>query len=398
MLPRIVSLSLWLACAGLVGTVALVPAVSHAQSADAAAEKFRLTEEMKRLAQRNAWPGVEAKYEELIKLGIPLEFDTHILGAQSARNLGKTYEVYQRLQRAKEVKADPEVEQEIDAIDSRYGRVRIVGNERWEVALIRPAMPFAPDERKSVEYASMVALESGGFEGMLPQGAYVIGGEKAKEKVEFTVDPGPEWQEIVLSVKNSETTEGLIVYHGPVVLAGANYSLSGAPPSDPVLQSNGRHQAIPDKTSGTGFAVEAGYQVGFTREFAVSVSFDYHNLYTGEDQLHSYTGFLAFVLTPGMARIGLGPVYGRLGGQGEGVASWFDIGQDPAEHPTARIVYDGQSWAGGVKLTASYGLLDLEPLQGVPELWAVWQTDTHRSFIGFGVRVGVVPLVPRFKE
>jgi len=397
MLPRIVSLSLWLACAGLVGALALAPAVSYAQSADAAAEKFRLTEEMKRLAQRNAWPGVEAKYEELIELGIPLEFTTHTLGAQSARNLGKTYEVYRRLMRAKEVKADPEVEQEVAAIDSRYGRVRLVGNERWEVMLTRPAMPFAPDERKSVEYAAMVAMESGAFEGMLPQGAYVIGGEKAKEKVELTVEPGPEWQEIVLSVKNSESTEGLIVYHGPLALVGANCSLSGAP-ADPVLHPNDKHQAHPDDLAGTGFSAELGYQIGFTREFGVAVSFDYHNLYTGEDQLHSYNGYLAVLVTPGMLRVGLGPVYGRLGGQGEGVAEWFDIGQDPAAHPNERIVYDGQSWAVGLKLTASYGLLDLEPFQGVPELWAVWQTDSHRSFIGFGVRVGVVPQVPRFRE
>jgi hypothetical protein len=397
MLPRIVSLSLWLACAGLVGALALAPAVSHAQSADKAAEKFRLTEEMKRLAQRNAWPGVEAKYEELIELDIPLEFPTHTLGAQSARNLGKTYEVYQRLMRAKEVKADPEVEQEIAAIDSRYGRVRLVGNERWEVVLTRPAMPFAPDERKSVEYASMVAMESGGFEGMLPQGSYVIGGEKAKEPIEFSVEPGPEWQEFVLTVKQSESTEGLIVYHGPMALIGANYSLSGAPSSE-VTHSDGGHQAHPDDLSGTGFGLEAGYQLGFTREFGVSVSFSYHNLYTGEDQLHGYTGYLAVLATPGMARIGLGPVYGRLGGQGEGVAEWFDIDQDILAYPRENTIYDGQSWAGGLKLTASYGLLDLEPLQGVPELWAVWQTDSHRSFISFGVRVGIVPLVPRFRE
>lgn len=394
---RIATLSLWLAAAGVAGALALAPVTAHAQAADAAAEKFRLTSEMKRLAQRNAWAGVESKYEELLGLGVDLEFDTHTLAAQSAKYLGKTYEVYRRLERAASIQEDADVAAEMEAIDSKYGRVRLVGNERWEVTLTRPAMPFAPDERKSVEYAIMVALESGGFEGMLPQGAYVIGKE-GKDTLEFTVEPGPEWQEIVITKNLVSSSEGLIVYHGPVGLVGYSFAGTAAPGEPTFLPDGTTHQAEPDGKNGSGVAFEAGYELGFTREFAVAVTFDYRNLITGADQFHGYTGFLAFLLRPGKLRVGAGPVFGRWAGQGSGVADWYDVGQDPNEYPTSGITYDGQSWAAGGKLVASYGLLEFDPFDGVVELNGFFQTDGDRPFYGGGLRVGIVPQVPRFRE
>ena len=116
-------LALCLATGGSVLASSLVPTVALAQ--DKTAERLRLEEEMKRLAQRNAWAGVERKYNELLALNIDLPFDDHQVGAQAARSLGKTLEVYERLLRAQKIQASDEIIQELAAIDSQYGRVEL---------------------------------------------------------------------------------------------------------------------------------------------------------------------------------------------------------------------------------------------------------------------------------
>ncbi len=369
----------------------LAPATAQAQTSDQEAERYRLTEDMRRLAQRNAWVGVEARYADLLALRIPLPVDTHLLGAQSAGYLGKTWQVYRRLERANEVDPDPELQQEMAALDGRYGRVRIEGSARWELPLSRPAMPFGPDERKSVEYAIMVAKESGGFEGMLPAGDYVLGTDESNERLEFTVAPGPEWQVVEATRGMVAGTAGLIVYSGPTATGGYNF-IATPEPGERIDDRAGTAQGSPLSSAGSGMQVEVGYEVGFTRAFAVGASFEYRNLIVGHGQFHGYTGWLATYLRPGDLRVGVGPIYGRWAGQGSGVAGWFPH-SDPAE-----VFFDGQSWAGGVKASAGYGLLDLDPFQGLVELTGTWQTDGARSFSGLGLRVGIVPKVPRFRE
>lgn len=402
---RISTLWLGLGMATL-GVAAMVPRVALAQQADLQAEKYRLTEEMKRLAQRNAWPGVETKYEELVGLGVDIDFDTHRLGAESAKYLGKTYEVYQRLERAVKVQDDAEIRSEMEQLDAKYGRVKIIGSERWEVTLRRPAMPFAPDERKSVEYAIMVATESGGFTGMLPLGDYIIGEEGGKNELPFTVAAGPDFQEITVTRELVTSSEGLIVYHGPVALGGFAYTVTPEP-KEAVFDADGNIQGEPATHAGSGVTAEVGYEIGFTRLFAIAATFEYRNLITGDDQFHGYMGAFYGLLRPGDLRVGLAGVYGRWGGQGLGVYAPFGvsddpgqgaIGQDLASFPLDTTKYDGESWAGGAKLSVGYGLLDFEPLQGVVEIGGFWQTDGKRSYMGGGIRVGIVPEVPRFRE
>lgn len=400
--------TLWL-CMGVatIGVAAIVPRTAVAQQADLQAEKYRLTEEMKRLAQRNAWPGVESKYEELVALGVDIDFETHRLGAESAKYLGKTYEVYQRLERAVAVQDDAEIRAEMEQLDAKYGRVKLVGSERWEVTLRRPAMPFAPDERKSVEYGIMVAQESGGFTGMLPLGDYIIGAEGGKAELPFTVTAGPTFQQITITRDLVSSSEGLIVYHGPIALAGYAFTTTPAPKEAVcndgtggvgACEGQGVMKAEPDTHSGSGITAEVGYEIGFTRLFAIAATFEYRNLLGGEDQFHGYSGTFYGLLRPGNLRIGLGGTYGRWGGQGLGVYEVFDVGQDTATYPLDTTKYDGESWAGGAKLSVGYGVLDLEPLNGFIELQGFWQTDGVRSYMGGGLRVGIVPQVPRFRE
>ena len=153
-----------------------------------ASEQFRVGEEMNKLASRNAWSGVERNFEKLEGLsGCTISFDQYFLGSQAARYLGKTWEMYQRLEKARELNPQEDIISSIGGIEAAYGRIRLSGNPRRPPELARAAMPFAPDQKKSIEWAQLVMTETGKFEGMLPAGEYTLGG------VPFTVEAGQDW-------------------------------------------------------------------------------------------------------------------------------------------------------------------------------------------------------------
>ena len=376
------------ALAGLCGATVLLPSLAQAQSADA--ERFRLEEEMRKLAARNAWAGVERAYVGLLGLKIELPFEDHYMGAQSARYLGKFYEVYARLNRARELDPTPEVLSSLETLDAKYGRVDIKGDARRRPELSRPVMPFAPDERKAVEYAIEVVAGAGNFKGMLPAGDYLVGSQK------FTVTLGKDWQVVEVSRKEGIKREGLVIYKGPIAVVGPGYSLS-AEPTDVVLDGEA-HMPQPESLQGAGLALSLGYEVGFTRQFGVAMTFDYGGMFDTQHTVHATTGWLAAAIRPGVARIAVGPTYGRIGAQGSGVAQWFDRNQNDVKHPLRSIDYEGYAWVGGVRMTAGYGLLDVEPLLGVVEVGGQWQTDGNRDYLSFGLSVGIVPKVPRFQK
>ncbi len=391
-----IALSAALRLSVLGAAVALVPVTAQAQTAEEQAEAYRLQQEIERLSQRGAWSGVETKYEALLRLGVPPTRDTHLIGAQSAGTLGKTLERYQRLRAAREIEEDQEILDNLSALDAQYGRVRFRGNPRWEVRFSRPSMPFAPDQRKSVEYAIYVLENGGEFEGMLPLGDYLLGADDTKEQLAVTVEPGPDFQTVQILRDHASGGEG-IVYHGPVATVG--YSLTSTPEPGDVVLTPGTdvHSPQPASLGGSGFGVELGYEIGPTRLIAAAVSVSYGGLYGTEDVFHQATGWAAAVLRPGDLRIAVGPTYGFITGKGTGVVESFDIGQDTTRNPPASTQYSGSAWMGGARLSAGYGLLDFDPFQGVVAVDGAWSTDTARSYFVFGVRTGIVPKAPRFE-
>ncbi len=148
------------------------------------AEHVRLSSEIKQLATRQAWAGVEKKYEELEKLGFDLDFDDLLHGAYAARALGDAQSAYDRLQIAAKLKGTKEVVDWLYAIDTDYGRVELIATPPRGITLEAELMPFDPDQRTCVTTAISDVTHDGEFLGLLPKGKYMFAGTA------FEVQPG----------------------------------------------------------------------------------------------------------------------------------------------------------------------------------------------------------------
>jgi hypothetical protein len=182
-------------------------------SVEQKAEVFRLVEEMKKLAARNAWTGVDRAYKSIESMGedaFELADKTagiHRLGAEAARNLGD-FQRYQDLLLLAKTSLDTDVGQiddtalkevldELTNIERTHGAVRIGPSTEpkskgkkaklQNPELVPAEWPFATLSRKSIEVASTKVKETGYFAGLIPAGEYTLG------DTSFMVDPGTEF-------------------------------------------------------------------------------------------------------------------------------------------------------------------------------------------------------------
>lgn len=185
----------------LVPMVAMVVPASAWATSEAEAEHIRLAEEMRKLAARNAWRGVEAKYTgmlELEKKGVQITVEDHLLGVQAARQLGSVYDVFLRLTAANTLEPSDELAGQIAAIEASYGLVKLDVDDKFKEDFgFKPdRMPLDPSKRKAIEVAQKKVAEGRKFIGMLPVGRYTLATQS------FDVSPGVE--------------DRLEVYIGPV--------------------------------------------------------------------------------------------------------------------------------------------------------------------------------------
>lgn len=151
------------------------PQTAGMSNAEAAhAEYVRLSQELEKLASRNAWPGVERTYTDLVATGVSPSFDDHMYGAHSARELGDISAAHTRLLAANAIKEDKQVLDWLWEIDSTYGQVFLAADP-GATELKAEVMPFEPDQAHAVEFAAAKIAETGMFEGYLPQGKYTFG-------------------------------------------------------------------------------------------------------------------------------------------------------------------------------------------------------------------------------
>ena len=147
-----------------------------APKAAAVAEQHRLEGELRSLAARTHWSGVDGTYRRLLALpGAPLSYEDHWLGAQAAEALGEPAEVYRRLQAAIALDAT-------DAALDWSARILInSGAVSLQVpgggALVALDMPLEPDWRHTVEVAQAALRTQGAYAGLLPLGRYTLNGQ-----------------------------------------------------------------------------------------------------------------------------------------------------------------------------------------------------------------------------
>ena len=160
-----------------------VPASPEAVAA-AAAETDRLSGEIRSLAARQIWSGVERKYRQAITLGSPLEGEIHLVAAYSARDRGDLLAVYERLSRAASQGASKEIVDWLWDLDHNFGSVNLNADRKGTALLSMAQMPLDPSRRQAVEAAIAMCRDSGEFRGLLPRGDYKFSGQ------EFRVEPG----------------------------------------------------------------------------------------------------------------------------------------------------------------------------------------------------------------
>ena len=288
------------------------------------AEHRRLNEEMERLAQRNAWTGVERSFQELLALqekGEVLTYDEWHLGAQAARALGDMQAARTRIAEAVKLEGKEEDIAWLEQLDKNYGPVNLRSVDKESVpTLTIAAMPFAADQRAALEYAQKELAEERVFRGLLPPGQYTF--EAGGVSQTFAVEAAQLETVTVRLTPSGEGGSGALSYVGPRIDLGAGFTTGG--PAVP-------EKEMPPGFSGVGARAGVGLEVGFKRGFGVMAEVGYHNLISGSDrpdiegvpnlsdQLHLGYGVLGPTMRIGNVWLGAGGIVAMGVAQASGI-------------------------------------------------------------------------------
>lgn len=161
--------------------LALSTAPAYAGKKADSAEMYRLGRETEKLAEKNAWSGVDRNYGQMVALeskDVVIPVDIHMLGAQAARARGSVLDTWRRLKSALE--QDPMSEEAmvwLANIGANYGEVNLVVSPAFKDEVVLEALDvgFAPDQRTTIDAARAALTEERRFDGLLPLGRYRLG-------------------------------------------------------------------------------------------------------------------------------------------------------------------------------------------------------------------------------
>lgn len=355
---------------------ALAAPAAQAQSPEDQAEKVRLVEDMKRLARRNAWRGVDEAYLKLLALqarGVALDNADHELGADAATALGDISSAYDRLKRASNMRASDEVKQRIAAIEADFGSVKLVAEPKyigtWELSAAQ--MPFAADQRNAISKAQGALAAGRSYEGLLPYGAYTFGPKS------FEVKPGAGLTTVTLGQEDGVQKERGVAYIGPRIDLGPAFTVVGAPSADAGIQ--------PDGFSGAGGRLGVGLQLGMHSGFGGLVQVGYHGLFGGREE-----GTEAFETTGSSLQMGFAWLAGswRRGGLDLSLGPVFAFGAARTTGLAEGAVFEGQEYQAlkgsvmstGGSLGLSYVFMDLGSMKAGVGLQGGAQLDGARMY------------------
>ena len=245
-----------------------VPVVIAASPSVENAERMRLADEMRSLARREQWPGVDRKYRDMLRLkkATP-SFNDHNLGAQAAYNLGNIAGTHRRLNRALAVKKDEKASEWLAEISAGFFAVEINIHKRYEGqrGLIANPMPIVPEKASAVIWAQRRLKAKGSFKGMLPAGEYTIDSQR------FKVEKGQEAKIITLGPPKGGP---IFAYVGPRFDLGASFAQASA-------ASNGSLNSAPFGGGGTRLGL--GLALGLSNNFSLLLEAGYHNILSSGD-------------------------------------------------------------------------------------------------------------------
>lgn len=361
-------------------TMLLVPAPAFAGDYERA-EHIRLSEEMRKLAQRTNWTAVEGAYQKLEALeaqGEVLSFEELNLGFESARALGNITAARARAAKALKLKDTPEIVNALSDIDANYGRVEIRFDKRYggerELVVVNP--PFDPIQRSAITYAVGRMQAGEDFLGLLPAGEYSIAGRK------FVSVPGEaKVAQVVVAPQAGEKTQSGLAYVGPRISVGLNYSAA--------TEAGASEGPEPGAFAGLGPRAGVGLEIGFSRTVGLVGEVGYHGFFPGTGATADLAEEHANMVNLGYGFVGLGlrfgdfwasagPVYSIGVGS---VAQYYCDGAfaDACEGGTAARL-SGLMKMGGGELNLAYALVGLGSLDLALTLTGAAQTDLQRLY------------------
>jgi len=243
---------------------------------EAQAEHTRLAEQMRRLAKRAAWGGVDDSYVKMLELvdeGVVLSYDDHYLGAEAAKALGDINSTYRRLLRARDTDKSTDVVTWIKNIEASYAPVELKVDEKFkgEFVLDVAMLPMAPDQRAAIQAAQAIVAENRVYSGLLPRGEYTLG-ERS-----FTVNPGPTLVSVHLEAqgKPPKPPKPTVAKHqGIHVNLGAGYlGASGESLSAAQISNSSADGSLADAV-GAGLRLGVGFELGLNKAMGAKVEFN----------------------------------------------------------------------------------------------------------------------------
>jgi hypothetical protein len=136
-----------------------------------APEAVRLRQEIDRLAQREAWTGVERGYLALRATGAAPRPADLLVASAAARALGDVASARARALEAVASVEDRDAIEYLFRVDHELGQVTL----RGAGPLTPELTPWLPDEQAAVAFAQAQLANEGSFTGYLPPGTYHFG-------------------------------------------------------------------------------------------------------------------------------------------------------------------------------------------------------------------------------
>jgi hypothetical protein len=371
-------------------------AVGFALTAEARAgsleegEHVRLSEEMRRFAKRNAWKGVETAYQELLDLeekGVALTYDDHYLAAQAARAMGDINAVHERLTKAMALQPSDEVVAWISELEASYGTVDLANRTKAPASLMAAQMPFAPDQRASIEAAAAQVSKEGRYQGLLPAGEYTFGSRAVSVKA------GETSPSVALVEEKAAREPVGIAYVGPRFSIGPTFTSAGD--SSPVSWDADSLQ--PPGWSGAGGRAGVGVEMGFGRHLGMMAEVGWHGGFGSGPPAEDTAGIATALgepyevkgssLNAGYGFLGLGLRFGDwwldagpLWSVGSAYTSEVVDESDGAACTGCVVAAHGTLMAPGVMAGVSRAITRIGSLQGALTLNAGGQNDGSRMY------------------